>query len=102
MCDEEIAYEWERIPHFYNCFYVYKYATCISAASLIVRRIEEEGDAYVGKYLDFLRCSSAKSPLDSLLVAEIDMTKPAVIESAIRDFADTVAAFRTLYQKEKN
>lgn len=99
FCDKEISYEWTRIHHFYSCFYVYKYATCLSAASAIVRRIEEEGEAYVGKYIDFLKCGSAKSPLESLLVAEIDMTKPEVIESAMRDFADIIAQFRALYQK---
>ena len=100
VCDHEIAHEWERISHFYSCFYVYKYATCISAASLIVKRIEEEGEAYVGKYLDFLKCGSAKSPLESLLIAEVDMTKPEVIESAIRDFAEVMDSFRALYRKK--
>ena len=51
--DKDIEIEWARIPHFYNAFYVYKYATSISAASAIVKRIEEEGAAYVEKYLDF-------------------------------------------------
>ena len=101
VCDPEIAHEWERIHHFYSCFYVYKYATCISAASLIVRRIEEEGEAYVEKYLRFLGCGSAKSPLESLLLAEVDMTKPEVVESAVRDFAETVSAFRALYNARK-
>ena len=99
-CDKQIAYEWMRIPHFYTCFYVYKYATCISAASAIVKRIETEGEAYINKYIDFLKCGGSKSPLDSLLVAEIDMTKPEVVRSAIDDFADTVKQFRELYNKK--
>lgn len=98
-CDKQIAYEWMRIPHFYTCFYVYKYATCISAASAIVKRIETEGEAYVQKYIDFLKCGDSKSPLESLLVAGIDMTDPTVVEGAIEDFASAVKEFRSLYNK---
>ena len=101
VADKEIALEWMRIPHFYNWFYVYKYATCISAASSIVRRIETEGDAYIGKYLEFLGCGGRISPLESLKIAGIDLTKPEVIEDAINDFAGTVNAFRELYSKQK-
>ena len=98
-CDKEIACEWMRIPHFYTSFYVYKYATCISAASAIVKRIETEGEAYIGKYLDFLKCGDSKSPLDSLLVAGIDMTDPEVVNGAAADFADCVKQFREIYKK---
>ncbi|MBQ9703583.1 MAG: oligoendopeptidase F [Clostridia bacterium] len=101
VCDKQIAYEWTRIPHFYTCFYVYKYATCISAASAIVKRIETEGEAYISKYIDFLKCGGSKSPLDSLLVAGIDMTKPEVVKSAIDDFASTVKQFREIYESKK-
>ena len=96
VCDEEIAYEWTRIPHFYNCFYVYKYATCISAASAIVKRIESEGAPYVKKYLDFLASGDSRAPLDCLRLAEIDLAKPEVIESAIEDFRAAVAQMRAL------
>ena len=100
-CDKQIALEWARIPHFYSCFYVYKYSTCISAASAIVKRIEEEGAAYVGKYIEFLKCGDSKSPLDSLLVAGIDMRDPAVVSDAIEDFASSVRQFREIYSKNK-
>lgn len=102
VCDRQIAYEWMRIPHFYTSFYVYKYATCISAASAIVKRIETEGESYISKYIDFLKCGDSKSPLDSLLVAGIDMTKPEVVESAVEDFASCVNQFREIYEKRKN
>lgn len=101
VCDADIAYEWMRIPHFYMFFYVYQYATCISAASSIVKRIESEGEAYIPHYLDFLRCGGSKSPLDSLKVAGIDLTDPAVIEDAIADFADTIKQFREIYNAAK-
>ena len=97
--DKHIAREWMRIPHFYSNFYVYKYATCISAASAIVKRIETEVDAYVGQYIDFLKCGGSKSPLDSLLVAGIDMTDPAVVDGAIEDFASAISQFREIYSK---
>lgn len=99
VCDKPIADEWMRIPHFYYNFYVYKYATCISAAASIVKRMEERGDEYIGKYIDFLKCGGSRSPLDSLKVAGIDMTSPAVVEDAISVFADTLHQFRELADK---
>ena len=102
VCDKQIALEWARVPHFFRCFYVYKYATCISAASAIVKRIESEGEAYVSKYIDFLKCGDSKSPLDSLLVAEIDMTDPQVVKDAIEDFAQSVRMFREIYSSKKS
>ncbi len=100
VCDREIDLEWTRIPHFYRSFYVYKYATCISAASAIVKRIEEEGAAYTEKYLRFLSAGDSLSPLESLRLAEIDMTDPAVITGAIDDFRAAIDAFREIYQKK--
>ena len=101
VCDEQIANEWMRIPHFYTSFYVYKYATCISAASAIVKRIENEGDEYCKKYLEFLKCGGAISPLDSLKVAEIDMTDPEIVTGAIEDFRDACKQFREIYSEGK-
>ena len=98
--DKQIAYEWMRIPHFYSNFYVYKYATCISAASAIVKRIETEGESYVGQYIDFLKCGGSKSPLESLLVAGIDMSDPKVIDGAIEDFASAIKQFREIYNSQ--
>ena len=100
--DKQIAYEWVRIPHFYRNFYVYKYATCISAASAIVKRIENEGEAYVGKYIDFLKCGDSKSPLESLLVAGIDMTDPKVVDGAIEGFASAISQFREIYKSRES
>ena len=99
--DKQIAYEWMRIPHFYTCFYVYKYSTCISAASAIVKRIETEGESYISKYIDFLKCGDSKSPLESLLVAGIDMTSPEVVNGAIEDFKSCVQMFRDIRHAKK-
>ena len=98
--DKQITYEWMRVPHFYSAFYVYKYATCISAASAIVKRIEEEGESYIGKYIDFLKCGDSLSPVESLKVAGIDMTDPAVIDGAIKDFSSSIAEFRRVYNEK--
>ena len=100
-CDKQIAYEWMRIPHFYSSFYVYKYATCISAASAIVKRIETEGEEYIKKYIDFLKCGDSKSPLESLLVAGIDMTDPEVVNGAAEDFKACVKQFGEIYNNRK-
>ena len=99
VCDKPIENEWMRIPHFYYNFYVYKYATCISAAASIVKKIETQGDAYISKYIDFLKCGGSRSPVESLKVAGIDMNSPAVVEDAISVFADTVKQFRELAKK---
>ena len=101
VCDKEIACEWMRIPHFYYNFYVYKYATCISAACAIVKRIEAEGEEYVSKYIDFLSCGGRISPIESLLKAEIDLRDPAVIDDAIEMFASTVKQFKEIWQKSR-
>ncbi len=99
VCDKQIAYEWMRIPHFFSSFYVYKYSTCISAATAIVRRIETEGESYVKQYIEFLKCGDSRSPVESLLVAGIDMTKPEVVESAISEFASCVKQFEEIYER---
>lgn len=97
-CDRQIACEWMRISHFYTSFYVYKYATCISAATAIVKRIESEGEEYIKQYIDFLKCGDSRSPIESLAVAGIDMTDPEVVRSAIGEFSDCVRQFRELYE----
>ena len=100
VCDGEIQYEWARIPHFYMNFYVYKYATCISAASAIVKRIESEGEEYVKKYIDFLKCGGSMSPLDSLKVCEIDMTDPRIVSAAVEDFRAAISEFRRVSEED--
>ena len=99
--DRQIAYEWMRVPHFFSAFYVYKYATCISAASAIVKRIETEGESYVGQYIDFLKCGDSKTPIESLRVAGIDMADPAVITGAIEDFKSCIEQFAELYKSKE-
>ena len=96
--DDEIRYEWARIPHFYYNFYVYKYATGLSAAASIVTRLLD-GSLKSEDYLQFLKCGKSKSPLDSLKVAGVDLTDKNVISDAIGMFNDIISEFEDLYYR---
>lgn len=84
--DDEIAMEWARIPHFYNAFYVYKYATGYSAAVAISKKIIEEGATARDAYMTFLAAGDSDYPIELLKGAGVDMSKPDVIESAMETF----------------
>ena len=99
--DEEIKYEWERVPHFYYNFYVYKYATSLSAACIIATKILEGDTKTRDKYLEMLKSGSTKSPLDTLKIVGIDMTKKEVYSSAIKMFDKTIDEFEKV-MKEVN
>ena len=85
--DERIEREWMRIPHFYYNFYVFQYATGISAAETLVEKIQEEGPQ---DYIDFLKTGSSKYPLGALKVAGIDMEEPRPVEKAIEHYREQV------------
>ena len=97
ILDEEIKYEWARIPHFYYNFYVYKYATGLSAACYIVQSILDGKENARENYLKFLSLGGSMEPLDELKVAGVDMTKPEVVESAIHMFEEILNEFETIY-----
>src|SRR6266581_726600 len=84
--DPELDLECLRIPHFYHAFYVYKYATGISAAVALSQRVLSGEAGSVDAYLNFLRSGGSKFPLDALKTAGVDMTTPAPIESTLRLF----------------
>jgi oligoendopeptidase F len=86
--DEEIALEWARIPHFYNAFYVYKYATGFSAASALAEGILEEGQPAVDRYLEFLKGGSSDYPLNLLKKAGVDMSDPQPVVQALQVFEE--------------
>jgi len=88
--DPEIAIEWARIPHFYYNFYVYQYATGLSAAQALVERLFKEGESARLDYLAFLSAGSSAYPLELLKRAGVDMTKPDAISSTIRRFDQLV------------
>ncbi len=83
ISDEEIAYEWARIPHFYYNFYVYQYATSFSAAVAIAHEILQEGAPAVERYKRFLSGGCSKSPVELLKIAGVDMEEPKPIQEAL-------------------
>jgi oligoendopeptidase F len=94
--DDRIAREWMRIPHFYRAYYVYQYATGISAANAIVDRIHEEGETAAADYREFLQSGSRGYPLELLKIAGIDMSSPGPVESAIGTYDEMVAEYERL------
>ena len=94
--DEQIAYEWARIPHFYNAFYVYKYATGIVSAISIVKRILTEGQPAVDDYFRFLSSGGCTDPVSILKNAGVDLTTDAPFNAAMEEFKNTLEEFKSL------
>lgn len=88
--DKEIEMEWSRIPHFYNAFYVYKYATGYSAAAALSSKILEEGEKARDQYLEFLKMGDSNHPIDLLKLAGVDMSTAAPIEQAMDLFESLI------------
>ena len=96
ISDEEIKYEWARIPHFYRAFYVYKYATGIISALSIADRILTEGESAVKDYFKFLSSGGSDSPVELLKIAGVDLTKEQPFKSAFKVFSDALDEFKRL------
>jgi oligoendopeptidase F len=94
--DDRIAREWMRIPHFYRAFYVFQYATGISAAVALVEAIREEGEPAAERYREFLRSGSRGYPLELLGEAGVDMTDPAPIQAALDVYGSYLDEFERL------
>ena len=94
--DETIKYEWARIPHFYNAFYVYKYATGYSAATAISGKILSEGKAAADNYIEFLKTGESDYPIELLKIAGVDMSSPQPIEKAMETFTNLLDEFESL------
>lgn len=86
--------EWARIPHFYNAFYVYQYATGFCSAVAIADRILKTGDA--SGYLRFLSTGGSDYPIEELKIAGVDLTKPDTVKNALAVFADTLNELEAL------
>ena len=97
VLDPELSLECLRIPHFYSAFYVYKYATGVSAAIALSQKVVNEGDAARRAYLDFLKLGGSKFPLDELADAGVDMRSPEPVERAIRHFSQLVDQLIEIY-----
>ena len=91
--DEWIADEWMRIPHFYNAFYVYVYATGLCAAVSLSERILTEGEAAVKDYRKFLSAGCSLPPIEALKLAGVDMSSPEPLRKAMKVFEDTLNRF---------
>ena len=96
VSDDEIRYEWSRIPHFYTPFYVYKYATGLSAALSIANRIIAGDDKTREKYLEFLSSGGNNYPLEILKKVDVDMTTSKPIEEALSMFSNKLNELKEL------
>jgi oligoendopeptidase F len=88
--DPELDVECLRVPHFYRAFYVYKYATGMSAAMALVDRVTHGGKQELNDYLGFLNGGCSKDPLDLLRAAGVDMEKPQSVDRALAQFGQMV------------
>jgi oligoendopeptidase F len=88
--DDALSLECLRIPHFYRAFYVYKYATGLSAAMALSQRVLAGGEHELEAYLNFLKGGCSQDPLDLLRGAGVDMEKPDAVESALSQFGNLV------------
>ncbi len=88
--DENISYEWVRIPHFYNAFYVYKYATGLTCAVNIAHMILSDPKEGYAKYKKFLSAGGSMYPLDIIKLVDIDLTKQQPYTVAMKEFTDTL------------
>ncbi len=99
IIDEDIKYEWSRIPHFYYNFYVYKYAVGLSCACYIVNGILNKKKGALENYKKLLSAGGSDYPINILKNAGIDVTKKDFILSAIEMFGNTIEEFKTLIKK---
>lgn len=88
VIDPAIDMEWSRIPHFYNAFYVYQYATGYSAAIALSRRILKEGPEAVADYIRFLSSGSSNYPIELLKAAGVDMSTKEPVNQALKLFEE--------------
>lgn len=100
VIDEEIKYEWLRIPHFYTPFYVYQYATSLSISCYVAQNIINDTPGFKDKYIEFLSSGGRDYPLEVLKIIDIDLTDTKVFESAIDEFRKTLEEFKRIYYEK--
>ncbi len=98
VLDKELEIEWARIPHFYYNFYVYQYATGLSAALALFEKAEKSEDARK-RYLEFLSSGGSRYPLDLLQLAGVDMRKTVAIDAAMERFSNLITEFEEALEK---
>lgn len=99
VIDPEIDIEWARIPHFYYNFYVYQYATGISAALALADKVVKGTQKECDAYLSFLKGGCSKYPIDMMKMAGIDMTSPAPVQQAIQTFDQLLTELEKLLRE---
>jgi oligoendopeptidase F len=99
VLDEALNLECLRIPHFYSAFYVYKYATGISAAVALAQRVLHQGAPAVQDYLGFLKSGGSRYPIETLQAAGVDMLSPGPIQETVELFKQRLKELRALAQK---
>jgi oligoendopeptidase F len=98
ILDDEIKYEWSRIPHFYYDFYVYQYATGYISALKIASDIYNHTPNALNNYLKFLKLGNTKDPVTSLSIAGVDLTNPNTFDMAFKEFNTTMNKFENIYK----
>ena len=96
ISDEEIALEYARIPHFYDAFYVYKYATGFITSALLSKRVLDGVEGAKEGYMAFLKDGGKNFPLDQLKAAGVDLTDPKTLEEGLSVFKEAVEQFKEL------
>jgi len=96
IINEEIKYEWARIPHFYRCFYVYKYSTGITSAIVIANKILSKEPGYVEKYINMLSMGGSKDSLSLLRSVDVDLEKEETYEDAFKYFENKLNEMKAL------
>ena len=99
IIDEEIKYEWARIPHFYRCFYVYKYSTGITSAIVIANKILSGEPEYVEKYIKMLSMGGSKDSLSLLKSVDVDLEKEETYEEAFKYFENKLEELKHLIEE---
>ena len=94
--EEESKYVWARIPHFYRCFYVYKYATGITAAIVIANKILSGEEGYVSRYKEMLKQGRSKSSIELLKMVDVDLENEETYKDAFRYYEDLLKNFKEL------
>ena len=96
VIDEEIKYEWARIPHFYTPFYVYKYATGVSAAIMIATNILTKKEGYTEKYIEMLKQGCTKKSVDLLKMVDVDLEDINTYKGAISFYKELIDELKLL------
>lgn len=96
IIDEQIKYEWARIPHFYTDFYVYKYATGISSAICITKNILEKGNEYIKSYIEMLKQGCSKKSIELLKMVDVDLESEETYKNAIDFYKEKVEQLKNL------